>query len=142
MHSVLYKVSSFTLPLGGTINMDGTAIMQGVATVFIAQIYGIELSINSIITVIITATLASVGTAAVPGVGLVMLSMVLNSVGLPIEGIGLIMGVDRILDMCRTTVNVIGDCIRTLIVSKKENALDEDMYYGDEEEEIPFLQES
>lgn len=136
------KVSSFTLPLGATINMDGTAIMQGVATVFIAQIYGIELSINSIITVIITATLASVGTAAVPGVGLVMLSMVLNSVGLPIEGIGLIMGVDRILDMCRTTVNVIGDCICTLIVSKKENALDEDMYYGDEEEEMPFLQES
>lgn len=144
------EVSSFTLPLGATINMDGTAIMQGVATVFIAQIYGIELGLNSILTVILTATLASVGTAAVPGVGLIMLSMVLNSVGLPIEGIGLIMGIDRILDMCRTTVNVIGDCVCTLIVSKKENALNEEVYYSqieDEEnneefrEEIEFVQE-
>ena len=121
------KVSSFTIPLGATINMDGTAIMQGAATVFIAQLYGVDLGLGGIL----TATLASIGTAAVPGVGLVMLSMVLNSVGLPIEGIGLIMGVDRILDMCRTTVNTIGDCICTLIVAKKEGALDESMYYSE-----------
>lgn len=129
------RVSSFTIPLGATINMDGTAIMQGVATVFIAQIYGMELTVANILTVIITATLASIGTAAVPGVGLVMLSMVLNAVGLPVEGIGLIMGVDRILDMSRTTVNVIGDCVCTLIVSKTENLFDEEKYYSDENED-------
>ena len=128
------KVSSFTIPLGATINMDGTAIMQGVATIFIAQIYGISLGIPEIGTIIVTATLASVGTAAVPGVGLVMLSMVLASVGLPIEGIGLIMGVDRILDMCRTTLNTFGDCICTLIVAKKENAFDENVYNNIDEE--------
>ena len=126
------KVSSFTIPLGATINMDGTAIMQGAATVFIAQIYGIELGIGQILAVIVTATLASIGTAAVPGVGLVMLSMVLRTVGLPVEGIGLIMGVDRILDMCRTTINVFGDCICTLIVSKSENEFDEEKYYSDD----------
>lgn len=126
------KVSSFTIPLGATINMDGTAIMQGAATVFIAQIYGIELGIGQILAVIATATLASIGTAAVPGVGLVMLSMVLRTVGLPVEGIGLIMGVDRILDMCRTTINVFGDCICTLIVSKSENEFDEEKYYSDD----------
>lgn len=130
------KVSAFTIPLGATINMDGTAIMQGVATVFIAQIYGMELSLTNILTVIVTATLASIGTAAVPGVGLVMLSMVLNTIGLPVEGIGLIMGVDRILDMCRTTVNVIGDCMCTLIVSKTEKLFDEEKYYSDEEQEV------
>lgn len=130
------RVSSFTIPLGATINMDGTAIMQGVATVFIAQIYGMELTVANILTVIITATLASIGTAAVPGVGLVMLSMVLNAVGLPVEGIGLIMGVDRILDMSRTTVNVIGDCVCTLIVSKTENLFDEEKYYSDENEDV------
>ncbi len=124
------KVSSFTIPLGATINMDGTAIMQGAATVFIAQIYAIELGIGQIMAVIVTATLASIGTAAVPGVGLVMLSMVLRTVGLPVEGIGLIMGVDRILDMCRTTINVFGDCICTLIVSKSENEFDEEKYYS------------
>ena len=127
------KVSSFTIPLGATINMDGTAIMQGAATVFIAQIYGIELGIGQIMAVIVTATLASIGTAAVPGVGLVMLSMVLRTVGLPVEGIGLIMGVDRILDMCRTTINVFGDCICTLIVSKSENEFDEEKYYSDDD---------
>lgn len=130
------KVSSFTIPLGATINMDGTAIMQGVATVFIAQIYGMNLTVANIITVIITATLASVGTAAVPGVGLVMLSMVLNTIGLPVEGIGLIMGVDRILDMCRTTINVIGDCICTIIVSKTEKLFDEEKYYSEQDEDI------
>lgn len=130
------KVSSFTIPLGATINMDGTAIMQGVATVFIAQIYGVNLTLTNILTVIVTATLASIGTAAVPGVGLVMLSMVLNAVGLPIEGIGLIMGVDRILDMSRTTVNVAGDCICTLIVSKSEKLFSEEKYYFSDEKEI------
>ena len=123
------SVASFTLPLGATINMDGTAIMQGVACIFISQIYGIELGFSSLITIILTATLASIGTAGVPGVGMITLSMVLSSVGLPIEGIGLIMGVDRLLDMTRTTVNVMGDCACTLIVSNSENELDKEKYY-------------
>ena len=123
-------VSSFTIPLGATINMDGTAIMQGVAAIFIAQVYNIDLSLTSILTIILTATLASIGTAGVPGVGMIMLSMVLQSVGLPIEGIGLILGIDRILDMCRSTVNTMGDCICTIIVSKSENYFDEKKYYS------------
>lgn len=123
------SVASFTLPLGATINMDGTAIMQGVACIFISQIYGIELGFSSLITIILTATLASIGTAGVPGVGMITLSMVLSSVGLPIEGVGLIMGVDRLLDMTRTTVNVMGDCTCTLIVSNSENELDKEKYY-------------
>ncbi len=126
-------VASFTLPLGATINMDGTAIMQGAACIFIAQIYGIDLGINQLLTIILTATLASIGTAGVPGVGMITLSMVLTSVGLPLEGIGIIMGIDRILDMCRTTINVMGDCVCTLIVSNQEKELDLDMYYGKEE---------
>ena len=124
------SVASFTLPLGATINMDGTAIMQGVACIFISQIYGIELGFSSLVTIILTATLASIGTAGVPGVGMITLSMVLSSVGLPIEGIGLIMGVDRLLDMTRTTVNVMGDCACTLIVSNSENELDKEKYYA------------
>lgn len=128
------SVASFTLPLGATINMDGTAIMQGVACIFISQIYGIDLGINQLLTIILTATLASIGTAGVPGVGMITLSMVLTSVGLPLEGIGLIMGVDRLLDMTRTTVNVMGDCACTLVVSKSEGELDLDMYYNYEEE--------
>lgn len=124
------SVASFTIPLGSTINMDGTAIMQGTAAIFISQIYGIELGLGGIITIILTATLASIGTAGVPGVGMVMLSMVLQSVGLPIEGIGLILGVDRILDMIRSTVNTMGDCICTIIISKSENAFDETKYYS------------
>lgn len=124
------SIGSFTLPLGTTINMDGTAIMQGTAAIFISQVYGIDLGLNGILTIILTATLASIGTAGVPGVGMVMLSMVLQSVGLPIEGIALILGVDRILDMCRTTINVMGDCICTLIVSKSENEFDENKYYS------------
>ena len=124
------SVSSFTIPLGATINMDGTAIMQGVAAIFIAQVYNIELGLPAILTIIITATLASIGTAGVPGVGMVMLSMVLQSVGLPIEGIGLILGIDRILDMCRSTVNTMGDCICTIIISKSENYFDEEKYYS------------
>ncbi|WP_250674886.1 dicarboxylate/amino acid:cation symporter [Paraclostridium ghonii] len=125
------SVASFTLPLGATINMDGTAIMQGVACVFISQLYGIDLGINSLLTIILTATLASVGTAGVPGVGMITLSMVLTSVGLPLEGIGLIMGVDRILDMARTTVNVMGDCACTLVVSNSEGELDKSLYYSE-----------
>ncbi len=123
------SVASFTLPLGATVNMDGTAIMQGVACIFIAQIYGIDLGIGSLLTIILTATLASIGTAGVPGVGLITLSMVLASVGLPVEGVGLIMGVDRILDMTRTIVNVMGDCACTLIVSNSEKELDINTYY-------------
>ena len=103
------QISSFTIPLGATINMDGTSIMQGVAVVFIAQAYGIPLTPAAIATVIATATIASIGTAGVPSVGLVTLSMVLTSVGLPTEGIALIMGIDRILDMLRTAVNITGD---------------------------------
>jgi Na+/H+-dicarboxylate symporter len=118
------SVASFSVPLGATINMDGTAIMQGVATVFIAQAYGLGLDLTDYLMVIATATLASIGTAGVPGVGLVMLSMVLAQVGLPIEGIGLIIGIDRLLDMVRTAVNVTGDCAVTCIVAKREKAID------------------
>lgn len=125
------SVASFTIPLGATINMDGTAIMQGVAVVFVAQVYGIPLTLPAFLTVILTATLASVGTAGVPGVGLITLSMVLTSVGLPVEGIALIMGIDRILDMARTAVNVTGDAVCTLVVSKSENEFDEAMFYSD-----------
>ncbi len=114
------RVASFTVPLGATINMDGTAIMQGVATVFIAQAYNIDLSLEAYLIVILTATLASIGTAAVPGVGLVMLVMVLNQVGLPVEGIGLIIGVDRLLDMLRTAVNVAGDGTVSTCVAHSE----------------------
>ncbi|ACA86084.1 dicarboxylate/amino acid:cation symporter [Shewanella woodyi] len=119
------KVASFTLPLGATINMDGTAIMQGVATVFIAQVYGVDLTITDYTMVVVTATLASIGTAGVPGVGLIMLAMVLNQVGLPVEGIALIIGVDRLLDMVRTAVNVTGDSVATVIIAKSENEFDE-----------------
>lgn len=128
------SISSFTIPLGATINMDGTAIMQGVASIFISQVYGADLSLSAIITIILTATLASIGTAGVPGVGMVMLSMVLQSVGLPIEGIGLIIGIDRILDMCRSTVNTMGDCICTIIISKSEDSFDVDKYYSKDDE--------
>ncbi|WP_305455181.1 dicarboxylate/amino acid:cation symporter [Photobacterium leiognathi] len=118
------KIASFTVPLGATINMDGTAIMQGVATVFIAQAFNIDLSMGDYLAVIVTATLASVGTAGVPGVGLIMLAMVLNQVGLPVEGIAIIMGVDRLLDMIRTAVNITGDSVVSCIVAKTENELD------------------
>ncbi len=111
------KISSFTIPLGATINMDGTSIMQGVAVIFAAQAYGIDLTMVDYITVIGTATIASIGTAGVPGVGLITLTMVFNSVGLPIEAIALIMGIDRILDMTRTAVNITGDAICTTIVA-------------------------
>ncbi len=122
------KIASFTLPLGATINMDGTAIMQGVATVFIAQVFGYDLTITDYAMVVVTATLASIGTAGVPGVGLIMLGMVLNQVGLPIEGIALIIGVDRLLDMVRTAVNVTGDSMATVVIAKSEGAFDEALY--------------
>ncbi|MFT7005167.1 MAG: Na+/H+-dicarboxylate symporter [Sulfurimonas sp.] len=122
------SVASFSVPFGATINMDGTAIMQGVATVFIANAYGVDLGIAGYLTVILMSVLASIGTAGVPGVGLIMLSMVFAQVGLPIEGIGLVIGVDRLLDMIRTAVNVSGDAAVSVIVAKSEGALDEDMY--------------
>ena len=118
------SVASFTVPFGATINMDGTAIMQGTATIFIANIYGIDLGITQYLTVILMSVLASIGTAGVPGVGLIMLSMVFAQVGLPIEGIGLILGVDRLLDMLRTAVNVGGDAAVTTIVAKSEGKMD------------------
>lgn len=118
------SVASFTVPLGATINMDGTAIMQGVATVFLANVYGVTLGLGGYLTVIMMAVLASIGTAGVPGVGLVMLTMVLGQVGLPIEGIAIILGVDRLMDMLRTTVNISGDAVVTTIVAKSEGKVD------------------
>ncbi|MCQ2466993.1 MAG: dicarboxylate/amino acid:cation symporter [Clostridia bacterium] len=118
------KISSFTIPLGATINMDGTSIMQGVAVVFAAQAYGIDLGLKGYLTVIATATLASIGTAGIPSVGLVTLSMVFTSVGLPVEAIALIMGIDRILDMLRTAVNITGDAVCTTIIAHQNKELD------------------
>ncbi len=118
------RISSFTIPLGATINMDGTSIMQGVAVVFAAQAYGVHLGLGGYLTVIATATLASIGTAGVPSVGLITLSMVFESVGLPVEAIALIMGIDRILDMIRTAVNVTGDAVCTTVVAFQNKALD------------------
>ena len=124
-------VSSFTIPLGATINMDGTSIMQGVAVMFAAQAYGIDLGTSALLTVIFTAVMASVGTAGVPSVGLVTLTMVFNSVGLPVQAIGVIFGIDHILDMFRTAINVTGDAICTIIVSFRNKAIDLDIYKGD-----------
>ncbi len=118
------SVASFTVPFGATINMDGTAIMQGVATVFIANVYGVDLGMGGYLTVILMSVLASIGTAGVPGVGLIMLSMVFTQVGLPVEGIGLVLGVDRLMDMIRTAVNVSGDAAVSSIVAKSEGKLD------------------
>ena len=115
-------------PLGATINMDGTAIMQGVAVVFVAQAFGIHLTPMDYATVIGTATLASIGTAGVPSVGLITLTMVFNSIGLPVEGIALIMGIDRILDMARTAVNITGDAVCTTIVANMEGAVDREVF--------------
>ena len=125
------SVASFTIPLGATINMDGTAIMQGVATIFISQLVGVNLTIHEMLMVVLTATLASIGTAGVPGAGIVMLSMVLQQVGLPVEGIALILSVDRLLDMLRTAVNVTGDAVATIIMSNSEKELNLDIYNSD-----------
>lgn len=122
------RISSFTIPLGATINMDGTAIMQGVAVVFTAQLFGVPMGPVEYATVIATATLASIGTAGVPSVGLITLSMVFNSVGLPLEGIALIMGIDRILDMSRTAVNITGDAVCTLVVAKQNGSFDRKVF--------------
>jgi Na+/H+-dicarboxylate symporter len=122
------SIASFTLPMGATLNMDGTAIMQGVATVFIAQVFAVDLVFGDYLMVVLTATLASIGTAAVPGVGLIMLAMVLQQVGLPVEGIALIIGVDRLLDMTRTAVNVTGDCMVSCVVATSEKEFDYDVF--------------
>ncbi len=121
-------VSSFVLPLGATINMDGTALYQGVCALFIAQAFGVDLVFSDYVLIVMTSTLASVGTAGVPGAGLIMLSLVLTTVGLPIEGLAIVAGIDRILDMARTSVNVCGDLMVTILVGKSENELDESIY--------------
>jgi len=122
------KVASFVIPVGATINMDGTAIMQGVATVFIANLYHIPLSITAYVTVIAMATIASIGTAGVPGVGLITLMMVLQQVGLPVEGIAMIIGIDRLLDMARTAVNISGDAMISCIVANSEDELNKNIF--------------
>lgn len=122
------SISSFVLPLGATINMDGTALYQGVCALFIAQAFGIDLTTSDYISIILTATLASVGTAGIPGAGLIMLSLVLTTVGLPLEGLAIIAGIDRILDMARTTVNICGDMMVSVLVAKSEGELDLDVY--------------
>ncbi|MCH9769950.1 MAG: dicarboxylate/amino acid:cation symporter, partial [Gammaproteobacteria bacterium] len=124
------SVASFVIPVGATINMDGTAIMQGVATVFIANAFHVHLGIAGYLIVITMATLASIGTAGVPSVGLITLAMVLQQVGLPVEGIALIIGVDRLLDMARTMVNVAGDSMIACLVGKTSQALDLKTYQG------------
>ncbi|MGM0484961.1 MAG: dicarboxylate/amino acid:cation symporter, partial [Candidatus Krumholzibacteriota bacterium] len=120
------KVSSFVLPLGATINMDGTALYQGVAAIFIAQVYGIPLTIINQLTIVLMATLASIGAAGVPGIGIITLAMVLETIGVPLEGIALILGVDRLIDMCRTTVNITGDSSCALIIGATEKELREE----------------
>ncbi len=128
IHGVSKGISSFVLPMGATINMDGTAIYQGVTALFIAQAFGIDLSGGDYLVIMLTATLASIGSAGVPGAGLIMLSLVLTSVGLPLEGVAIIAGIDRILDMARTTTNVCGDMMVTILVGKSEQELDEKIY--------------
>jgi Na+/H+-dicarboxylate symporter len=121
------EITSFVIPLGATVNMDGTALYQGVAAVFIAQLYGVDLGLGDQLTIVLTATLASIGTAGVPGVGLVMLVIVLQAVGMGDEamrgGIAIIFGVDRLLDMCRTVTNVTGDCMVAAVVAHQEGEL-------------------
>jgi proton glutamate symport protein len=125
------EVTSFVVPIGATINMDGTALYQGVAAIFIAQMYQLDLTIFQQLQIVLTATLASIGTAAVPGVGIVMLVIVLQSVGIPLQGIAVILGVDRILDMCRTTCNITGDCMVCAVVAAGENAIAPEHRSGD-----------
>jgi len=125
------KVASFTIPLGATINMDGTAIMQGAAVIFAAQAFGIDLPASALLSVVVTATAASIGTAGVPGVGTIMLTMVFSTVGLPAEGVAMIMGIDRILDMGRTAVNVTGDGVVTTCIASMCGMLDKDVFNDD-----------
>ena len=110
--------------------MDGTALMQGIAALFVAQAYGLQLTMGQMVTIVLTATLASIGTAGVPGAGALMLTLVLQSIGLPLEGMGLILGVDRLVDMGRTTINVTGDAVCSLVIAKQENEFDEEVYYS------------
>ncbi|WP_424932945.1 dicarboxylate/amino acid:cation symporter [Amaricoccus macauensis] len=135
-------VSSFVLPLGATINMDGTALYQGVCALFVAQAFGVDLGMGDYITIILTATLASIGTAGVPGAGLIMLSLVLTSVGLPLEGVAIIAGIDRILDMARTALNVTGDSAVTVVVAKSEGELDVEAYDTPHVMDAPKLSEA
>ena len=130
------EISSFTIPLGATINMNGTAIYQGCAVIFIANAYGIDLTFGNLVTVILTAVLSSIGTAGVPGSGMIMLSMVLSSVGLPVEGVSLIMSVERIVDMFRTALNVTGDVVATFVSATREKLLDKERYLSDEKPEM------
>jgi len=122
------SISSFTIPLGATINMDGTAIMQGCATFFLASLYGIDLGMNEILTIVVTATIASIGTAGIPSAGIIMLTVIFTQIGIPLEGITLLLGVDRLLDMMRTSINVSGDLCISCIVASSENRLDETIY--------------
>lgn len=134
-------VSSFVLPLGATINMDGTALYQGVCALFVAQAFGIDLAMGDYITIVLTATLASIGTAGVPGAGLIMLSLVLTSVGLPLEGVAIIAGIDRILNMARTALNVTGDSAVTVVVARSEGELDVEAYNTPHVMDAPRLEE-
>ena len=134
------EVSSFTIPLGATINMDGTAIMQGCAVMFAAQAYGMDLGLSALLTVIFTAVMASIGTAGVPSVGIITLNMVFNSVGLPADAIGILLGIDHILDMFRTAVNVTGDAICTIIVSFKNKSMDVDVFNGKKEADLDRIE--
>ena len=122
------SISTFTVPLGATINMDGTAIMQGCATFFLASLYGIDLGMNEIITIVITATIASIGTAGIPSAGIVMLTVIFTQIGIPLEGITLLLGVDRLLDMMRTSVNVSGDLCISCIIASSEKKINEKLF--------------
>lgn len=121
-------IASFVLPLGATINMDGTAIYQGVCALFIAKVYGLDMSLGQQLTIVLTTVLASVGTAGVPGAGMIMLAMVLQGVGIPVEGIALVAGIDRIFDMIRTSINVLGDISCSVVIAKSERKFDEEVY--------------
>ena len=122
------SISTFTVPLGATINMDGTAIMQGCATFFLASLYGIDLGINEIITIVITATIASIGTAGIPSAGIVMLTVIFTQIGIPLEGITLLLGVDRLLDMMRTSVNVSGDICISCVIASSEGKINDKLF--------------
>lgn len=117
---VSQRIANFVCPLGATINMDGTAIYQGVAAVFIAEVYGIDLNAMQYVIIVFTCTLASIGTAGMPGAGLILLSLVLSSAGLPLDGLAIIAGIDRILDMARTSINILGDCMCALVIGQAE----------------------
>ena len=122
------SIGTFTVPLGATINMDGTAIMQGCATFFLASLYGIDLGMNEIVAIVITATIASIGTAGIPSAGIIMLTVIFTQIGIPLEGITLLLGVDRLLDMIRTSVNVSGDICISCVIASSENKINESVF--------------